>query len=306
MSELKVLVARRGTVRAKVTTCYNHRSDYVNYTSLQQIAEKATLTQCKDDLENFDECYQQKKFLGETINETELNAEVQSCYEYTVKIQECLAILNSLTQGTHPVGHLDIARSLLRQPTAPLPKFAGGEDEDLCKFLKEFELTTSSYKYPDRDLLLLLMQQVSGNARTLLNSLEADKQTYQSAKDLLTAAFASEEKRKFASISKLTELNLGYNDDPYAYISKVKMISESVKSLSINSDDFLQYFVWKGLNKSFQTHLRQITTKTLPNLQEIVDSFFDANERYQQSQKSVKKKVCKSEIDASKDKKSST
>ena len=97
MSELKVLIARRGTVRAKVTTCYNRRANYVNYTSLQQVTERATLIQCKGDLENFDELCQEKKFSGETIDETDLNTEVETCYEYTINIQECLAILNSLT-----------------------------------------------------------------------------------------------------------------------------------------------------------------------------------------------------------------
>ena len=46
------------------------------------------------------------------------------------------------------------------------------------KFLREFELTTASFKYPDRDLLILLIQQVSGKAKSLLSSLEADKQKY--------------------------------------------------------------------------------------------------------------------------------
>ena len=185
---------------------------------------------------------------------------------------------------------MDTARSLLRQPTAPLPTFAGKEDEDLLKFLKEFELTTAGFKYPDRDLLLLLTQQCSGNALTLLKSLETDKQTYKSAKELLTAAFASEIKRKFSTIRQLSDLKLSYQDDPFEYISKVKKVSESVKTLKIDSDDFLQFFIWKGLIKSFQLHLTQIKAETIPSLDNILDKYFDANERYQQSQMSVKAK----------------
>ena len=201
-------------------------------------------------------------------------------------------ISNRLIASRSNFVNTDIAaRSLLKQPTAPLPTFSGGENEDLMKFLVEFDLTTSSYRYTDRDLLLLLLQQLSGKAKTLLRSLEADKQSYKDAKDLLIAAFASPETRKFSSIKQLMDLHLDYDNDPFEFISKVKMLCESVKSLSITSADFLQFFVWKGLNKDFQTHLTNITSKTRPSIKEILDNFFIANERYLADQKHRKLKV---------------
>ena len=79
--------------------------------------------------------------------------------------------------------------SLLKQ-VEPLPSFSGDENKDLVKFICEFELITAPYAYPDWDLLILLMQQVSGKDKTLLGSLDADKLSYKDAKDLLVAAFA--------------------------------------------------------------------------------------------------------------------
>ncbi|XP_068204845.1 uncharacterized protein [Palaemon carinicauda] len=82
--------------------------------------------------------------------------------------------------------------------------------------------------------------QVSGNGKTLLNSLEVDKQTYKDTKNLLSAAFASPENLKFGTIKKLTELKLGYNDDPFEFISKTKMIQESFRSLPLSVDELLK------------------------------------------------------------------
>ena len=302
-AKLKKLVCRRKTIRAQVSRCNNRCSAYNTFSDSDRATESALLLDYKEDLSKFDELIQNLKYNDSvTFDEKELQVEMDTCDEYRCKILECLAILDSISSSRISSNTslrnnnlTDAARSLLKQPTAPLPKFSGEEGEDLLKFLREFTLTTSSYSYPDRDLLLLLIQQTSGKAKTLLNSLELDNQSFQEAKDLLTVAFASPEIRKFSSIKKLNELHLGFNDDPFEYIAKVKMLIESVKSLNICSDDFLQYYVWTGLNERFQNHLIQITTKTKPSIKEIVDNFFIANERYALSVKSrlAKKSVFK-------------
>ena len=293
MSALQKLGAKRKALRIRVTACVNRQVNYENLTETQRTAEKIKILDIKTELLQLDEIIQDKKFgESEKFEEVDLDTEMETCSDYHEKIQDCLSFLDSLgtTSKSGTTTQVDVARSLLRQPTAPLPTFSGKEDEDLLKFLKEFELTTAVFHYPDRDLLLLLNQQCSGNALTLLNSLETDKQTYKSAKELLIAAFASETKRKFSTIRQLSELNLAYQDDPFEYISKVMKICESVKTLEIKSDDFLQFFIWKGLNKTFQLHLTQITSETIPKLDKILDRYFEANERYQQSQMSMKTK----------------
>ena len=126
-------------------------------------------------------------------------------------------------------------------------------------------------------------------SRILIDSLEADKQSYEDAKTLLISAFASPELRKSSCIKKLCLLKLKDGDDPFAFISKVKMLCESVKSLEIGPDDFLTYFVWGGLNDSFRSILSQITFKNRPSIHEILDKFFIANERYNQTLKTGSK-----------------
>ena len=80
-------------------------------------------------------------------------------------------------------------------------------------------------------------------------------------------------------------MKLGAGDDPFDYISKLRCICESVKVLDIKSDDFLKFFAWRGLDEEFKRELVQITTKTNPSIQEILDNFFTSCERVESSRK---------------------
>ena len=159
-----------------------------------------------------------------SVPEVELESELQSCQDYLGKVDSILPLLLRIGNATAQSGLSDTARSILKQPTAPLPKFTSADNDDLIKFFIEFEGTTGAYNYPDRDLLLLLKQQVEGRAKVLLDSLEADKQKYADAKNLLLAAFASEEMRKQSTIKQLTQLKLTQSDDPFVSISKLRTL----------------------------------------------------------------------------------
>lgn len=89
-------------------------------------------------------------------------------------------------------GAVDRARSLLRSPLDPLPKFASAEGEDLTRFFSNLEETLYKYSYPEYDKRLLLKQQIGGRALTLVNSLKADRQDYLHAKALLLKVLVSE------------------------------------------------------------------------------------------------------------------
>ena len=134
----------------------------------------------KEELQTLNEKIQSTSF-AEHEDEGKLSADIKKCDEYFDRIQECLVLLREpATQS-----NVDLARSLLKSTVAPLPTFRSKEGEDLVKFLRCFEETATRFKYSDYDKLLLLKQQVSGRALTLINSLESDRQSYVHAKDLL-------------------------------------------------------------------------------------------------------------------------
>ena len=278
MSELKVLVGRRAVIRKKVTDYFNRKNEFSNLNESEKHSQTGVLKGYQKSLTDLDTEIQTIKFSNE-FEDKDLNDELLACQSYMDKIESCLPLLNVSSSNLQST--VDRARSILKQPTAPLPKFCSYEGEDFLRFISEFESTTSNFNYPDRDLLLLLKQQVSGRAKKLLDSLEADKQQYKEAKSLLISAFASKNVRISSTIKKLTELKLSENDDPFTYIADLRAIVESVKTLTINEEEFVRFFAWNGINESFKMHLVNITNNTNPTLNEIMSNFFDACERYE-------------------------
>ena len=236
------LISQRKVIRKKVTENFNVKETFVTLSAPEKLSKKGVLENYQRSLIELDEKIFQEKFpvINEDIDD-DVEAELIACQEYHDKIECCyplLEVIPSRNKSKVP----DLARSLLKQPTAPLPSFHSKEGEDFLRFIKEFEATTNAFDYPDRDLLLLLKQQVHGRANILLNSLECDKQFYLEAKKLLTDAFASEDSRKNSTIKKLYELQLKETDDPYVYISNLRNICASVKDLKIDANEFVRYF----------------------------------------------------------------
>ena len=100
----------------------------------------------------------------------------------------------------------------------------------------------------------------------------------------MLSAFASVELRKYSTVKKLTELRLSDGDDPFIFISNLRTLWVSVQTLNINEDEFMKYFAWNGLNEHFKMHIVQITNKTHPSLQDIMDNYFIACERYERQE----------------------
>ena len=287
MTELQVLVGQRKVIRKKVTDCVNKSDIYLTLSQTNKLSEKGLLLSYQSKLTDLNAQILAHRF-SDKIEEAELDAELTACQEYFDKIESCLPLL-VVNRETNQSSNLpDVARSLLKQPTAPLPKFCSGDGEDFLRFITEFESTTNAFKYPDRDLLLLLKQQVEGRAKHLLSSLESDKQHYKDAKELLISAFASDDIRKNSTIKKVVDLHLKDGDDPFLFISKLRTICEAIKTLSIDADEFVRYFAWNGLNERFRRHLIQITAKTHPSLDDITSKFFMACERYETEERTTK------------------
>ena len=177
MSDLRLSVSSRKAIRKKVTECFNESNTYASLDPSLKLSKKNLLLNYRKSLLSVDATIHNLKLSGtDAVSDVELDAELLACQDYLDKIEFCLPLLEVASNSAQIVA--DTARSLLKQPTAPLPRFRSLENEDLLRFFTEFESTTSAYNYPDRDLLLLLKQQVEGRAKIILSSLEADKQTY--------------------------------------------------------------------------------------------------------------------------------
>ncbi|XP_068226482.1 uncharacterized protein [Palaemon carinicauda] len=285
MTELKIIITSRKFVRKSVTESFNQRDQFILLEASDKLALESKLTDNMARLKDLDLQIQGIKWSSEE-HESELMEELEACENYQDKLRSSLFKLQSPvpTTPSPPTPALP----LLKRPTAPLPQYSGQENEDLTKFLSQFEAVINRYEYSDYEKLLLLKQQITGRALVLIDSLESHNQGYSKAKELLEKALASPDVQKFSTIKQLSELNLDKCDDPFEYVSKVKGIIENVRKLNISIDYILQYFVWTGLNEKFRELLINITNHTWPSIEEISDNFFTACTRYSHHKKKVK------------------
>lgn len=294
MSSLKFCVASRKHLRATVTRIHTDIGNFSLYDDVKKHNVKLKLTNIKTDLTNLDSKISELKFEDDGDEDVLLN-DMIICEQYGDKISECVTRL-ALVPTVQPDVR-DTPRSLLKSPVAPLPTFSSAQGENLELFLRNFEETISKYNYTEYDKLLLLKQQISGRALFLIDSLEAGSQTYSEAKALLMSALASKPVQVFNLMKQLSEMKLSYNSEPFQYISDIRKIMQSVKQLNVGIDDVMQYFFFIGLNEAFKNQLILVTNNSRPTLTEIVDKFFEANERYTSTQLQYKINKNKSNID---------
>lgn len=164
-------------------------------------------------------------------------------------------------------------------PKLELPKFSG-LPEEYNKFIMIFESMTSKNKLSEYEKFIYLQRQLSGNARSLLDTIPVSELTYTNAKKLLNEAFCCKIDQQYAIIGKMSKMKLNLSDDPYKWICQAKVLKDQIDNLEIDTDLILQYFLWDGLNDSFKAQYVGITNSSKPTLKQILDNAFEANRRY--------------------------
>ena len=285
MSDIALLTSSRGSYRRQITDHHNKIPNYASLTEAEKFCKLKLIESFETKLETLNHDIQSLKWDDKQDTKI-IEKDIDDCIAYDVKIQELKAFLGA----SRPRSNSGNSKSLLKSPTAPLPKFTSEPGEDITRFFAQFEAAVSKFPYSDYEKLQLLKLQVTGRATKLIDSLQADKQGYSEAKKLLEEALASTELQKFETIKRMAEMRLTYEDDPFDYISVMKSTDANFKKLSITLDDVKRYFFWVGLNESFKSQLVNLTGETRPSLTEINDNFFKASERYILSQERFKKR----------------
>ena len=271
-------VQSRAYYRGRVTNLSNSLTNISQLTQLELSQKLSILQNIKSKIIEYNGLIQDYYLKNEPDN---YQTEMVGCETYDdtlsnliteIKLsQNNLSNVNNNSNNVHNVGNI---RSYLKSPVAPLPVFNSGEYEDFNNFLNKFTKVTSKFEYTDYDLFLLLKQQVHGKGAVLLDSIDANNQTFQCAKDLLTKAFANEAQVRQCIIKQISELKLKEGEEPFQYIGKVTSLNNAVNDLNIQSCHFLEYFIWQGLNDKFKKDLVNITNNNRPNLNQMLDNFF--------------------------------
>ena len=114
-------------------------------------------------------------------------------------------------------------------------------------FFQNTKLNLESY-----EKFIFLRDQLYGGPRDLVDSIDVEKQSYETAVDLLEEFFSGAIRAKFDLLSKLQNLKLQYNSDPYSFVGEIRTLRSSADNLKLTVDEVLQYFIWSAMNEKFQ------------------------------------------------------
>ena len=297
--ELRFLKGTRGHLRTKCTKkCNAVTADLGAYTNVEAHSFIDELKELNSKLNTSNENFQRLLYKG-SADEPTITAEFRACDEYEDKIINAVSSLQSLLASradaavadaelvnqSSLAGRPESASGGLRLPDIPLPEFNYEEGDSFENFISDFEETIFKYPLSNYKRYIYLVRQVRGGALQLIKSLRGENKSYDDAKELLTQAFASPTVQKFDLLKKLANLKLKYSGNCLSFVSEMRVILSSIKSLQVTVDDIAQYFIWNAMPFDLQTQLMTITNNNRPSVQDIQDNIFIAIERFQAIQK---------------------
>ena len=287
---LDVLVQSRGIVRQRITKLCTKIGEDDDISTQERLLYFEKLTMLKTNVQQLDNAILNQQ-ITDKIPADQFSASMDSNEVYEDKIVLAFLKLNPprATPVMHPVAggsnssfaeETRFESRKLKLPQVPLPEYGNKKGENFQKFIRSFEAIVNKHALSDHEKFIYLSKQLSNGPKILVDSLDVDKQSYDAAKELLTKAFDSALNSKYNLIKKLSELKLPNNADPYPYIGEMRTVILGIETNKITLNDVCQYFVWNGLNDSFQLHMTAITNKSKPSLAEINEHIFEATDRY--------------------------
>ena len=296
MTDLKYLNKARGYVRTQLSKLHAKIDEDIGSMSLTD--RKIALAKCEQfevDLTKYDDSISALIWDPDKDVDTLMNEEFSKRETYSQKLLTCKIELKSSIEADLTVrpSNEGWSGNKFKLPEIPLPEFSNAKGETLSNFLTSFEAIISRYKLSPHEQFICLKRQLKGEPRTLVDSLDESQHSYEHGIDLLKQAFASEVTQKYDAIKRMTLLKLTYGESPYEYVSEMRVLRDLFKTLKINSDTILQYFIWSGMNVSLQNQLVHICNKNRPDLTEIFDNIFMAIDRYNEVAQRFKTKTDK-------------
>lgn len=286
---MEKLKAIRELKRTDATKSVNRITPTI-LTSLEKLENIAYLQGLLTDLKDLD-----TKILNHMIetkvDEKKITAEYDKSSEYQHKLLICITSMqSSLSSASTASAALTSENNVssdprnlnkLKLPQIKLPKYGHREGENLSKFFQNFEQIINKYPLTEYEKFAYLEGQLYDDALTVVKSLETANQTYTAAKELLQEAFASTVTLQFEAIKRLISLKFVQGDSQYVYVGKLRTIIEAIRTLKIDSEIFMQYFIWTGMDINLKAQFAHITNSNKPTLKEIEKYIFRALERYE-------------------------
>jgi len=225
----------------------------------------------------------QNIILSRENSDKEYLPEMDTCEKYSDRLRLTISKLRRKIFELEPnEGNTNNGnnRSLpkLSLPKLELPTF-DGKPEEFSKFIESFETILMKFDLSQFEKFSYLMQQVSGPAREIVSSVQKTGTCYGTAKKLLVDAFSSKTIQQFAVIDKIRKLSLKSDNNYYQWVSNCRVLVDQVNALNIDSELFMQYFIWKSIPEKYKNMYMNITNNSTPSLEEILENAFDVHNR---------------------------
>jgi len=295
--ELNMLTMSRKYVRQRATkVCQKVHTQLDTFTEEQRMVISDTLMSLRNELSALNKSMF-PLYLKTNMTESRMDQMVGEEERYDDSLLGAMARLRSTqtvsaanvsqtSNGESRTGA--VGSQKLKLPRIPLPEFSNAKNQSLQKFIRSFESIISKHNITSHEKFMYLKGQLSEGPKSLIESLDVDQQSYETAKELLEKAFDRKVNSKHDLIKEMCELKLALDADPYSFIGDMRTIIAGFDSLKITVPDVLQYFIWNSLNVDFQNHLTNITNKSKPELADINEHIFEATERYLKQTESKK------------------
>lgn len=164
-------------------------------------------------------------------------------------------------------------RPKIKLPQVELPSFSG-RPEEYARFVYSFEAIIDKFDLTQFERYSYLLQQLSGSAKEIVNSVPQTEFCYDTAINLLAAAFSEKIVQQFSVIEKLVSLRLNGSGDFHHWASEVRILMDQLSALNITSKIFAQYFIWQGLNTKYKESFMAVTNQSKPDIDEIIEHSF--------------------------------
>lgn len=281
MAELKYSLQLRGRIRTKVTKLHDEiTASLFTLSESDKRTSLASVESWKNELLKLNERIGSSMFESNASADA-MEKEWEACEKYELKVIQTSTLLGtSLPQPSSPVAAAPSSPRLskLKLPEIPLPTFSNAKDENLSEFVTNLEDVINKYALSEGEKYVFLKKQLSGDPLTLVSSLSGSDRSYAKAKGLLGEAFADIPTQQFGVIRRLADLKF-MDTDPYAYISEMRQIQDLFKTLKIQSEQILQYFLWNSMPTNLRLQFVNMCNCEKPDLQSINLHIFKAVER---------------------------
>lgn len=256
--DIMVLVRRRGGKRQSLTKTIKFiKENSLDLASIKLYIEKlADLKSALNLLDNEIDSYMLKN--NKWTDDQYYNA-LDKQEEYSNDLNKAKLELELRLESVNENMRRMSESTRVKLPEIQLPVF-DGRPESYNKFITSFENLINKYNLSPFEKFSYLSKQLRGPAKKLVDSLSQNEMDYDSAVDLLKDAYRDVTCQKYSVIDRLHNLKLSNNaSHAFEWISEARTISDQVNNLNIDSDLFLQYFLWKSLNDDFRSLLTSVT-----------------------------------------------